>query len=308
MSLSAICGRGATDQRYGEWETTYARRDTGEYYRHGCKLAPVNQRDPAANRSIRIRGETVLKIQDPAASRRERLRTAAAFEVGRRTGLFVVPKILSYDDSRGEIVFERLNLTGLREALSRRADGPDLVSRAARALAAIHQRMKAPPGALVTSPGEWGMSSGQRPVPLHGDFGMRNLFCISATDDLAIIDWANADWMGFEADLGPAEVDVAVFLMSLFHQRLFGPWPIPRRREVARQFLSIYSSVSAHPLNVGTVGAIVAASTPSFHQQTRQYKGRFRALAYRHNLVDLYFFLRRLSGQGFTHDSERFTG
>jgi hypothetical protein len=255
-----------------------------------------------------VRGETVLKIQDPVASRRERLRTTSGFEVGRRTGLFVVPEILSYDDERGEIVFQRLSLIGLREALSRRAGSSELISRAARALAAIHQQMKAPPGALVASQAEWGRSSGRSPVPVHGDFGMRNLYYISATDDLAIIDWANADWMGFEADVGPAEVDVAVFLMSLFHQRLFGPWPIPRRREVARQFLSTYSSVSAHPLNIGTVGAIVAASTPSFHQQTRQYKGRFRALAYRHNLLDLYFFLRGLSGQGFPHAGERSTG
>jgi hypothetical protein len=267
-------------------------------------MSPVNQGDPAATRSICVRGETVLKIQDPGTSRRERLRTTAGFEVGRRTGLFVVPEIRSYDDSRGEIVFERLTLIGFREALSRRAANSELVSRAARALAAIHQQMKAPPGALMASPGEWGMSSGRSPVPLHGDFGMRNLFYISATDDLAIIDWANADWMGFEADLGPAEVDVAVFLMSLFHQRLFGPWPIPRRREVARQFLSTYSAVSAYPLNIGILGEIIAASTPRFHQQTRQYKGRFRALAYRHNLLDLYFFLRRLSAQGFTHASE----
>jgi hypothetical protein len=270
-------------------------------------MSPVNQREPAATRSICVRGETVLKTQDPAASRRERLRTTAGFEVGRRTGLFVVPEVLSYDDARGEIVFERLNLIGLREALSRRPGSSELVSRAARALAAIHQQMKASPGALVASHGEWGMSSGRSPVPLHGDYGMRNLFYISATDDLAIIDWANSDWMGFEADVGPAELDVAVFLMSLFHQRLFGPWPIPRRREVARQFLSTYSAASACPLDIGTLRTIIAASTPGFHQQTRQYKGRFRALAYRHNLLDLCFFLRRLSRRGFTQTTERST-
>jgi hypothetical protein len=258
-------------------------------------------------RSVSVRGDAVVKIQEPGASRRERLRTLAGGEVGRRTGLFVVPQILSYDDASGQIVFERLSLTWLREALSDPAKSMELVGRAAAALAAIHEHMESPDGAAATS-GGIGTRPKRRPVPLHGDYGMRNVFYLPASDGIAIIDWSNADWIEFDADLGPPEIDVAVFLMSLFHRRAFGPWPISRRHDVARHFLASYSSASPYGLDVDVLGGIVAASTPSFNEQTRRLKGTLRALGYRHNMLDLHFFLRRLSGQCFAGPSDRRTG
>jgi SAM-dependent methyltransferase len=246
-----------------------------------------------------VRDDIVIKIQEPGASRRERLRTLAGREVGQRTGLFVVPEILSFDDASGKITFERLRLTWLREALSDPARSMELVGRAAAALAAIHGHMESPDGAIASSPGGMGTGPKRDPVPLHGDFGMRNVFCLPDSDRLAIIDWSNAGWIGFDADLGPAEIDVAVFLMSLFQRRVFGPWPIPRRHDVARHFLTTYSSASPHGLDLAILGEIVAASTPGFNRQTRRRKGTFLALGYRHNMVDLRLFLLLLSGQRF---------
>jgi tRNA A-37 threonylcarbamoyl transferase component Bud32 len=234
-----------------------------------------------------VTGDTVTKIQEPAASRRERLRTQAGLEVGQRTGLFMVPGIVSFDDSRGEIVFERLRLTGIRQLLSDRSRSMDLVGRVAEVLAAIHRMME--PRNLEMGP-----------VPLHGDFGMRNIFCITDSDRIVIIDWANADWTGVDADRGAPEIDLAVFLMSLFQRRPFGPWPLSRRHEVARHFLRTYASLSPNGLDVHTLRAIVAATKSSFIRRQRQRKGNFRALGYRHSMIDLGLFLRRLSAQDFT--------
>jgi hypothetical protein len=270
--------------------------------RHAREMPPVRPQVPSAARSVSVRGDTVVKIQEPGASRRERLRTLAGREVGRRTGLFVVPEILSFDDAGGQIVFERLSLTWLREAISDPSRSIELVGRAAAALAAIHGHMESTEGATVASP------AGTRPVPLHGDFGMRNVFHLPDSDDIAIIDWSNADWIGFDADLGPPEVDVAVFLMSLFHRRAFGPWPISRRHDVARHFLATYSSASPYGLDLDFLGEVVAASTPSFNRQTRRRKGALRALGYRYNMLDLHLFLRRLSGQRFAGPRDRRTG
>lgn len=231
----------------------------------------------------------VVKIQESGASRRERLRTMAGRDVGIRTGLFVAPDVLSFDDERGEIVFERLHLTWLREALSSSDRSLELVGRAAAALAAIHGQMCLPPGIVEPS------SAGRVAVPLHGDYGMRNVFYLADTDRLAIIDWSNADWIGVTGDVGPPEADVAVFLMSLFHRRAFGPWPIAGRHEVARHFLMTYAAAAPHGLDLEELRRLVAARTPHFHQQTRRRKGRLRALGYRHNQYDLRFFLRRLS-------------
>ncbi|MEO8089907.1 MAG: hypothetical protein ABI703_06400, partial [Gemmatimonadales bacterium] len=89
-------------------------------------------------RAVSVRSDTVVKIQEPGASRRERLRTLAGRTVGQQTGLFLVPEIVSFDDARGEIVFERLPLIGLGKALSERDRGMELIGRVAKSLAAIH--------------------------------------------------------------------------------------------------------------------------------------------------------------------------
>jgi hypothetical protein len=254
---------------------------------------------PQMGRAVSVLGETVVKIQEPGASRRERLRTLAARQVGRQTGLFVVPEIVSFDDSRGEIVFERLPLTGLRQALSERDRSLELIGRAAVALAAIHGQMRSEEASIEIRPGAKAISPGRDSVPLHGDFGMHNVCYLPASDEIAIIDWANAEWTGVDADLGPPEIDVAVFLVSLFHRRPFGPWPISRRHELARHFLDRYTAAGPQGLDVDRLRAIVAAIGPEHARLTRRLKGNLRALGYYHNMIDLYFFLRRLSGNVF---------
>jgi hypothetical protein len=249
-------------------------------------------------RAVSVQDDVVIKVQRPEASRRERLRTMAGQEVGRQTGLFVVPRIVSFDDSRGEIVFERLQMTELRRALSDLGRSMELVERAAGALAAIHRHLKSGDGATRVYAGDIGIGPAKDPVPIHGDFGMRNVFYLRESNGLAVIDWANAHWMGIDADLGAPEIDIAVFLMSLFHRRPLGPWPVSRRRALARHFLTTYASTSPHGLNIATLRAIVAASTPGFNQQVHRRKGILRALGYRYSMIDLDFFLRRLSPTG----------
>jgi tRNA A-37 threonylcarbamoyl transferase component Bud32 len=234
----------------------------------------------------------VIKIQEPTTSQRERLRTLAGRKVGERTGLFVVPAILSFDDSRGEIVFERLQLTGLRQALSEAGRSVDLIERAARALAAIHGQME-----TGTTPRASGAGRGMKrnEVPLHGDFGMRNVFLLPASNQIAIIDWANADWIQIDADRGVPEIDIAVFLVSLFHRRIFGPWPLSHRREMARHFLTTYAAASPFGLDLEILDGIVASFRPAFTRLVQRRKGGLRALGSRHAMMDLDFFLRGLS-------------
>jgi hypothetical protein len=260
---------------------------------------PVNPQSPAAKRAVSVEGDTVIKIQEPAASRRERLRTQAGRDVGQQTGLFMVPGIVGFDDSRGEIVFERLHLTRIRELLSDGSRGMDLVGRSAEALAAIHRLMKWCDGGRESYPERMEVGLEREPVPLHGDFGMRNIFCMSDSDRIVVIDWANADWIGTDADFGAPEVDLAVFLISLFNRRVFGPWPVPHRHELARHFLTTYTSKSPSGFDIDTLSAMVAAAKPGFLRRLRRHKGNLRALGYRHSMIDLEFFLRRLSGQDF---------
>ena len=55
----------------------------------------------------------------------------------------------------------------------------------------------------ATAQGDLGADPNRQPVPLHGDFGIRNVFWLPEAGSLAIIDWSNADWTGFTGDVGP---------------------------------------------------------------------------------------------------------
>jgi hypothetical protein len=127
---------------------------------------------------------------------------------------------------------------------------------------------------------------------------MRNVFGLPDSESIAIIDWANADWTGLDADFGLPEVDVGVFLISLFHRRLFGPWPVARRHQIASGFLSAYASAAPHGLDVSTLRELVSGMASAFTRMTRRRKGNLHALGCRHAMIDLQFFLRRLSNPG----------
>jgi Phosphotransferase enzyme family len=237
-----------------------------------------------------------VKLQAPEDSRRERLRTEAGGRVGRATGLFVVPEIVAYDDARGEISFQKLQLMNARQALSQGIRGPELLEQTGRALAAIHGCLPVIEGGPMPSAADGPVE--RRQVPLHGDFGMRNVFWVPDQGTIAIIDWANADWIGIDTDRGAPEIDLAVFLISLFHRRMFGPWPLTGRHQLARRFLAAYAGSAPHGLDLEVLREVVAGMTPAFSRLTRQRKGRLHALGSRHAMIDLQLFLRRYSNPG----------
>jgi hypothetical protein len=253
-----------------------------------------------SGRAISLLDDAVVKVQEPGASRRERLRTLAGQKVGRQTGLFVVPEIVSFDDSRGEIVFERLRMTALREVAADPSRSMELVGRAAEILAAIHRDMESSDGTTIVYADGMGIGLERDPVPLHGDFGLRNLFHLHESDRIVVIDWANTDWLGIDADFGAPEIDIAAFLVSLFTRRVWGPELISRRHEVARHFLLTYASASPHGLDVDALRTVATATIPGLNRQLRRRKGTLRALGYLHGILELQFFLRRLSRSPFT--------
>jgi hypothetical protein len=261
----------------------------------------VRQKTSAGPRTVSFSGDLVVKSQDSDASRRERLRTLAGRKVGQQTGLFVVPDIVSFNDASGQIVFERLPLIGLQGTLSDPNQSLEVVDRAAEALAAIHGHMEPSETATTIPTGAMGISPERELVPLHGDFGVTNVLHLESSDRIVIIDWSNAAWIRFNADLGAPEIDIAVFLMSLFHHRLFGSGSMSRRHAVARCFLTKYAAASPYGLDLDSLRAIVATTTADFNGVVRRLKGAFRSLPYRHNMLHLHWFLRWMSREAFYH-------
>jgi hypothetical protein len=124
---------------------------------------------------------------------------------------------------------------------------------------------------------------------------MRNIFQLAGSNEIAIIDWAHADWTGIDADIGPPEIDLTVFLLSFFHRRIFGAWPFSNRRTLARHFLNTYAAASPFGVNINGVRSTVASMMPAFARMIRERKGSLHALGSRHAMIDLDFFLRSLS-------------
>ena len=254
-------------------------------------------RSSVVGRAVQLQGSVVTKTQEPGASRRERFRTLAGRKVGQDTGLFVVPDIVSFDDARGVIVFEHLQLTRLRDALSDPVTGMQLAEGAAHALAAIHSRMLPE---LATPTNGNGTPTRRNLVPLHGDFGIANVLYHAPDARLAIIDWSNAEWTGVKGDLAPPETDVAVFLSSLFHRRAFDGTRVSGRHQVARHFLAAYAESGPYGLDLDSLCRTVMATGPAFAALTRRLKGPIRSLVYQYGAVDLRRFLRGLSRHGLT--------
>jgi len=255
-------------------------------------------RSSVLSRAVQVQGGLVTKTQEPDRSRRERLRTLAGRRVGEETGLFTVPAVLSFDDAAGTIVFERLALTSLRTALTDPVGGMEIAERVGRVLAAIHRQLpiSGTPVMGLTTP-----TASMRPtVPVHGDFGIANVLFQSGTERIAVIDWSNADWTGVDGDLAPPETDIAVFLTSLFHRRLFDGVPRSRREGIARHFLETYAAAGPHGVDVGCLKRTIAAAAPAFKRLTRRLKGPFKSLAYRGGPTELSHFLERISRDGLT--------
>ena len=177
--------------------------------------------------SVHIQNGQLTKRQAARFSRLERERTLLGARIGAETGLFEVPDVLSYDDGKGEIVFEYVGgAVPLREYLSVSPE-PRLMQRLGEALAALHN---------VQVP-----QSGDE-VLWHGDCGMRNVLYSAERDTITLIDWANADWTlePPERSFGNPGMDLGVALISLFHQRPLGYMYVRRSESLGIAFLQAY--------------------------------------------------------------------
>ena len=230
--------------------------------------------------SVHIEDDRLVKRQAAAHSRLERERTQFGARVGAETGLFEVPEILSYDDRKGEIVFEYVTgAVPLREYLSGRSD-PRIMEHLGEALAALHN-FESPPG--------------EGDVFWHGDCGMRNALYSPERDSITLIDWANADWTLEPQDrsFGNPGMDLGVALISLFHQRPLGYMYVGKTEALGSAFLEAYQRErGSFSLNTA-----LPFMTDLLRRRRRHWisqRGFLRNLAHDPSLLRLRIFLHRM--------------
>ena len=229
---------------------------------------------------MQIQGDRLIKRQSPKHSRLERERTQFGARVAAESGLFEVPDILSYDDAEGEITFRYIHgAVALRDYLVKRSE-PELMTRAGRALAAIHD-------ADVDSNGPG--------VLWHGDFGVGNVLYSEDRDRITIIDWANAKWTLEPAERlrGSAGLDLGVALLSLFHHRLLGPMYIPEPEAFGSALLQAYKR-ERHYFSIATVLPFIYRLIHRRRRQWIVHRGFLRNLAYDPSLIRLRIFLSKI--------------
>lgn len=208
--------------------------------------------DRSVHPSIRttLTGDGVIKRQSAEATRLELLKSQRAAAIGRETGLFRVPAVRAHDPD-GSITFERLrDAQSLREALRDRRRQRPLLDRAARALAAIHARLRLPADATIELP-DLGVETEGAAVYVHGDFTVENLLLVPARDELAIVDWCAAAWLGGRGTYGPRYVDLCTLVFSMAHRRWLGPRAIPHVDELVPFFAKRYLEAAGAAASAG---------------------------------------------------------
>jgi hypothetical protein len=198
-------------------------------------------------KTISILENTVIKTNRPIRARIEAEKTIRAFEIGKSSGLFRVPRVLDYDDSKGIIVLERLkNITKLGPVLCSGAGGRKIVETIADSLSIIHSNLCLPDEMRVPLPEE--LSFPGDDVYLHGDFSIKNVFVTTDRPGIAILDWQTTWVHEANATYGTRYFDVMFFLSSIFG--LMWQWnnmlsQAKHATPTARKFINRYCQ-SAH--------------------------------------------------------------
>lgn len=229
--------------------------------------------------TVEINGDNVIKRQSPDRSRFERERTQFGAGIASECGLFHVPEILSFDDTAGEIILRFIPGTvPLRNYLIKQSK-PDLLERAGRALAAIHNA---------------GSSLRELDVSWHGDYGLGNLLYSESHDRITIVDWNNAAWAlePPERSYGSAGLDLGIALLSLFHSRIASTMHIPQPEQLGSIFLEGYARDRSY-LQVKGIRPFISELFRRWNRYWLAHCGILRAQAYAPSMIRLRLFLSR---------------
>jgi hypothetical protein len=162
-------------------------------------------------------GNIARKTGSPSLLAVEALKTEKASEIGKSSGLFYVPRVISFDAEAGVLEFERLAglVTLLDLAIKKDQRLFELLEKTGRSLAVIHQQLALPDDMKHELPPEWMDPPGEN-VFIHGDFASINVCFHEPSGRLVILDWSGAPIMGRTPTFGSRFFDVFWFAACVF--------------------------------------------------------------------------------------------
>ena len=99
------------------------------------------------------------------------------------------------------------------------------------------------------------------------------------TLEIAIVDWSSPLWIGQEITAGPASLDLAVFLISLFELRPFDPTGLGKPAAVAQDFLDAYGEACSRNLDLEDLMTGTRALQSLYLRKMLPMKGAIRTVA-----------------------------
>jgi hypothetical protein len=169
---------------------------------------------------VRFHKDVVIKSGPVEQLRIEAAKMQRAHAIAQDCGLFQVPQVRDFDETKGQVVMERIpDISRITDRLAFIRGSEPLVSRVGQCLAVIHQNLRLPQEMKyeVTS-----YLAGPEPhVFFHGDFGLDNI-CLSRQGTLVILDWQTSQLHGGYGTYGSCYFDMTWFLTNLFYLRARG--------------------------------------------------------------------------------------
>lgn len=226
-------------------------------------------------RHVELKGTTVVKSADPRRLRIEVEKTRRAGRIGKASGLFRVPEVLDFDETRGVAVFERI--AGLESVYRAASWGREFVSLAERIgtiLAVIHRDLTLPREMVIPLPAAFA-ADGQD-VFIHGDFGIENVGLERGTSPLVVLDWQFTSVHGGGATYGSRYFDLVWFVNTVLWSptpRFFFGDPV---RPVARRFVESYFREAGIPYDAaglsGYAGRFFEVKRPARRLTSRRQR------------------------------------
>jgi aminoglycoside phosphotransferase (APT) family kinase protein len=226
---------------------------------------------------VEIIGEIIRKTGEPDTLAIEAAKTSKAFDIGKDCGLFYVPKVVNYDVKGGILELERLNgLVTLLDMAARKDHRIfELLKKAGRALAAIHEKLVLPEQMKHELSAEW-MASSVENVFIHGDFAGFNLCFDESSGRLVILDWSSAPLLGNVVTYGSRFFDIIWFVIFIFYgapRRSLFNWDA---KGMANAFLSGYAEY--HPEKIQRLSSDFKPLMRRYYHMTVWYLAKQRSL------------------------------
>lgn len=200
--------------------------------------------------TIQFGKETVTKMSAPNLMRIEVEKNLRAYEISQDCGLFRVPNIVDYDETKGIAVFERIHeMNPIQNIINQTKHYNIYIEQIGRALAVIHQNLKLPKDMIVELPLEFKLPGTE--VFIHGDFNGVNVALIPHSPSIVILDWQMTAQHGGQATYGSRYFDIIWFInFFLWNPRikyLFNNQVI----RVAELFIQSYFNEANLPYDAG---------------------------------------------------------